>query len=347
MKHPLIFDLDGTLWDSSKSVAEAWTMTGKRILGQDFCITQEQVRAEMGKTMTEIVKDIAPGLSEKERLSFAKILLEEENEYLMDHPGEIREDLLPALRHLAEGGRELYIVSNCQSGYIETFLHALGEDAKLFTDFLCWGDTHQEKNVTIQYLMIRHNILDAIYIGDTKGDEFETRKAGLLFIHAAYGFGEAVAPDAVIDSPKDIPVALFQMAPLIAQRLKARDSIRSTVFTVQQVEKLQEEFFAMHPGSDYAAYLRKARRLARKNGCCDEAFYRIVNMAIDATLAYDIREICPTGPRAGIFAIFLQTWVLFLLFTHIVPMDKAANIDEVFGTDGGIVEFPKGAFNEA
>lgn len=333
MIYPLIFDLDGTLWDSSVQVAESWTLTGRRIVGPDFVVTPEQVRAEMGKTMTEIVADIVPNMEEEARKEFVEVLLSEENDYLMEHPGVFFPDLLLSLKILSEKGHRLFIVSNCQSGYIETFLHALGPDAKLFEGHLCWGDTHEEKNITIQLLMIRHTLRDAIYIGDTHGDEIQTRKADLPFIHAGYGFGKAESPDASINSLYDLDMAILSLEKYFKEREADKDKMRSTAYTLPQLEELQTEFLSLRPDSNYLRFLRKAKRIAKANGCADKAFFAILSIVTDATKAKEIRKTCIPGVQAGIFSIFLQSWVLFLLHTHIVKYGKAHLIDGVFGTD--------------
>ena len=48
--------------------------------------------------------------------------------------------------------------------------------------------------------MERNQYSKAVYIGDTIKDERAAKDAQIPFIHAAYGFGTAEAPDAVIHS---------------------------------------------------------------------------------------------------------------------------------------------------
>ncbi|MDE7279616.1 MAG: HAD hydrolase-like protein, partial [Oscillospiraceae bacterium] len=81
-----------------------------------------------------------------------------------------------------------FIVSNCQSGYIETFLeyHKLG---KYFADFECPGGTGFAKAENIRIVMERNGLEKAVYVGDTQGDLDASDSAGIPFIHAAYGFG--------------------------------------------------------------------------------------------------------------------------------------------------------------
>ena len=45
-------------------------------------------------------------------------------------------------------------------------------------------------------------------MGDTAGDEEASRTAGIPFIYAAYGLGQAAAPDGVIAKIADLPEVL-------------------------------------------------------------------------------------------------------------------------------------------
>lgn len=211
MKKPaLIFDLDGTLWDSAEPVAEAWSEAGRRYLGSSFSLNKEDVYREMGKTMDQIVADLIPDQGDPELMKrIAADLFKTENEYLEKHPGKTFPNVVETLKLLKEKGYRLYIVSNCQAGYIETFLPLV--PSTLFSDHMCWSDTEADKHVTILKQMERANEKEAIYIGDTQGDEKETHLAGLPFIHAAYGFGKAIKPEGVINSFSELPELLEEL----------------------------------------------------------------------------------------------------------------------------------------
>ena len=56
--------------------------------------------------------------------------------------------------------------------------------------------------------MYRNGISNACYVGDTDGDEQAARFANIPFIWAAYGFGSAQVPDAVINSITELPESL-------------------------------------------------------------------------------------------------------------------------------------------
>ncbi len=201
MKAALIFDLDGTLWDSSSVVAESWNEVGRRYYGPSYYVSPEEVRNLMGKTMLEIAEHLLPENAGPEADQFTKECFSYEITYLGPHPGKLFDRELEVLHQLAEHYR-LFIVSNCQNGYIENFMPLVPEG--LIEGFMCFGDTHKPKNFTIRALMERYGIERAAYIGDTAGDEKATRLAGIPFIHAAYGYGQCENPDAVAHSFEDL-----------------------------------------------------------------------------------------------------------------------------------------------
>lgn len=197
----LIFDMDGTLWDSSENVAASWTEVLKREKIKRV-ITEEDMKSVMGLTMTDISDRLFPEMLPERRIELMNTCAEYENEYLSKHGGKLYEGITETLKILSKSHR-LFIVSNCQSGYIEAFLMFYGLD-QYFTDHLCWGDTHEIKGESIKLLMKKNNITDSAYVGDIQGDCDSARYAGIKFIHAAYGFGTVSDPDAVIHSFSDL-----------------------------------------------------------------------------------------------------------------------------------------------
>lgn len=192
----IIFDLDGTLWDSSDNVAASWnTAIGRMGLPQlkDIDLTREDMRRFMGKAMDEIAELMFDMLPKNERMEALEKCISYENDYIAVHGGRLFENEERVLERLSEDHR-LFIVSNCQKGYIEAFLKFSGFGS-FFTDFLCWGDTKQPKSFTIKALMEKNGCKNAVYVGDTQGDCDASLEAGIPFIYAAYGFGGITAPE--------------------------------------------------------------------------------------------------------------------------------------------------------
>ena len=54
-KPGIIFDMDGTLWDSAKGVALSWTEIVHKEYDKERVITTEDIQGVMGRTMDKIV----------------------------------------------------------------------------------------------------------------------------------------------------------------------------------------------------------------------------------------------------------------------------------------------------
>lgn len=188
----VLFDLDGTLWDSVQNITFIWNEGIKGHPAVKKPLTEENVRAIMGLTTKEIGQTLFPDASEKDQ------------DHLMIRCGEAEQRLLPQIGgilypHLEETLAKLktsvplFIVSNCDQGYIEAFLsyHQL---TNYFTDFLCYGDTGNDKAANIRAIVEKHRCLSPVYVGDTEKDRLSANEAGVDFIHAAYGFGTLREP---------------------------------------------------------------------------------------------------------------------------------------------------------
>lgn len=209
MKKALIFDLDGTLWDSSKEVVDSWNVILSEYENGKYVITLEDMQSAMGLTMLDIGHKLWPTLEDERMLSLLARCMEYENKYLVSNPGKLYPNLIETLEKLKKE-YSLFIVSNAQKGYIEAFLEGTDTN-KYFDGHLSWGDTQTTKDLTISKIIELYHLDKAIYIGDTHMDEESTHKAKLPFIHAKYGFGFALNPEGVINSFDELPEVAFQL----------------------------------------------------------------------------------------------------------------------------------------
>ena len=188
MKQGIIFDMDGTLWDSAEQVAASWTLALHQCGYADVVVTKEDMYRTMGRTMDKIAEMLFPFTQGKEREDLLAACCAVENDYLRQHGGKLYPGLRQTMETLQKAGYHLYIVSNCQSGYIECFLKYYSLE-KYFTDHICWGDNKLSKGDNIKLVVERNEIKEAVYVGDIQGDYDSSKEAGIKFIHAAYGFG--------------------------------------------------------------------------------------------------------------------------------------------------------------
>lgn len=183
----IIFDVDGTLWDSTDVVAEAWNLAISEHTDLKADLTGDRLKSLFGKTMEEIFEVILPSLPAKEQTRIGYLCYDYENALLAKKPGTLYEGVYTTLETLSKK-TDLYIVSNCQCGYIEILLETTGL-GRFIKGHLCFGETETPKSQTILKLMEQHHIDSAVYVGDTKGDYDSCQEANIPFIFAEYGFG--------------------------------------------------------------------------------------------------------------------------------------------------------------
>ncbi|MGI9579812.1 HAD family hydrolase [Chryseobacterium sp. RRHN12] len=186
----LIFDLDGTLWDPRATIIEIWN----KVLGKHQLI-QREIKPEdmdqyMGLLAHDIIKDIVPGISDLQVRDLLSEIVAEENKILRIQGGILYDGVEDTLKSLANT-HALFIVSNCQDGYIESFLEYYRFN-DLFTDFESHGRTQKPKADNIRLLMERNQLSfeDSVYIGDTQTDYDSAKTNGLPFVFCKYGFGK-------------------------------------------------------------------------------------------------------------------------------------------------------------
>jgi phosphoglycolate phosphatase len=184
----VIFDLDGTLWDSTANVASAWQKAKEEVIYIKDDITQQTVRSITGMAYDAIFEKLFPYLETSVRNEFKALCAKYELEVLNSKGGELYPDLKPTLQYL-KSKYKLFIVSNCQCGYIETFLRLNNLDST-FSGHQCYGTKSQPKFQNILDIVQDHQLTNPVYVGDTQGDYDSATKAGVPIIFAAYGFGK-------------------------------------------------------------------------------------------------------------------------------------------------------------
>ena len=187
----IIFDLDGTLWDSSNAILEVW----KVIFAEEkIQINKQEIKQLLGFVNQDIIKwiHINKQVSKDKASLVLQKCQQEEVYYLRKNGGTLFSQVKNTLYELARINK-LYIVSNCQRGYIEAFLTFYGIGS-LFKDFECSGNTGKNKAQNIKLILERNKIKNAVYVGDTAGDCDAAIANHLPFVFARYGFGAVMNP---------------------------------------------------------------------------------------------------------------------------------------------------------
>ena len=199
----LIFDVDGTLWDSRGLVAKGYNIQlEKEGLGH-LSVTAEDLKYQFGKVLSAIADSIFGSIPAPERYELLERCMASQYRVLQEDPCDVGyPGVKETIARLAEKHR-LFIVSNSEKGYPQLCIDKMGL-GEYIQDHMCFGDTGTSKGQTIRTLMARNNIESAIYIGDTQGDYEATLEAGLPFIWCTYGFGTPAGYTAKVDAFEEL-----------------------------------------------------------------------------------------------------------------------------------------------
>lgn len=198
----IIFDLDGTLWNATEQLSKIWSSVVSKYPEIKREITVTELESVMGKTLEEIGEKFFPRQTKEMQKKIVLECCEKQCPILEKDGGKLYPLVPETLKYLSKK-YGLFIVSNCQNGYIPAFLkaHNLKE---YFTDFECPGATGLSKGENINLIIKRNNLKSPVYVGDTNGDFLSAKFAKIPFVFASYGFGKVSSPNYTIKTFSDL-----------------------------------------------------------------------------------------------------------------------------------------------
>ena len=205
----ILFDLDGTLWDACPQLTVSWNQALELHRVPRAPLTTQEIRDCMGLLLRDIAEKLLPMLPVPQQDAVIADCVRLELEYLARHGSTLfprEEETLAALKE----GCPLFIVSNCEDGYIQAFFAGCGT-GKYFTDLESAGKTRLPKSENIRLVVERNELRNPVYVGDTALDASSAKEAGVAFLHAAYGFGKVEGVPAVPDFAS-LPGALEKLS---------------------------------------------------------------------------------------------------------------------------------------
>ncbi|MCR5311091.1 MAG: HAD family hydrolase [Lachnospiraceae bacterium] len=197
----LIFDIDGTLWNTTDVVATAWNRAVRESGLSDLSsltVTGDMLKKEFGKPMDVIADDLFGDIDKDVKADLLKRCCRYEHEAIEKCTDDLTYKGVRETMRLLSKKHRLFIVSNCQDGYIELVMAKNGI-TDIIEDYECFGRTGLQKDENIRLVIDRNGLKSPVYIGDTLGDMEATHKAGIPFVFARYGFGNVSDHEYVID----------------------------------------------------------------------------------------------------------------------------------------------------
>lgn len=184
----VVFDLDGTLWDTCVPCAVGWNNVLRKHGIAFREITADDIRAVVGRSHEDCIRQVFTGFPEDRIALLTAETATEDVRLIAEVGGVLYPGVADGIERLSRR-LPLFIVSNCQAGYIETFLGWSGL-GKHVVDFECWGNTGLPKAANLRRLIDRNGLRSPVMVGDTPGDQSAAGECGVPFVFVDYGFGE-------------------------------------------------------------------------------------------------------------------------------------------------------------
>ena len=181
----IIFDLDGTLWDTVIPTHKA--ANDIAIENNLKEVSLQTIINGMGKDKVYNAQKYYPDIDLNKALELLNESSKRNEYYLKNKEANLYPDVEKALRNLSQK-YDLFIASNCfDDDYINTFKSYLNV---YFKDSIAAGTLNINKAEAIKLLIERNNLDTAIYVGDTQLDLESANEANIPFIYCTYGFGK-------------------------------------------------------------------------------------------------------------------------------------------------------------
>ena len=194
----IVFDLDGTLWQTKQSYIYAY---------QKLCSKYHKtpmnnfndVLEYMGVKVDVLLKDLFPEITDQRVI--IKEALNYSIEYIINNPSNTCfQHCYEVLKSLSEK-YNIYIISNCLKEYVETFLK-ISNTTNFIKDFYTIELGEKSKHLN----KITNNYTEkAIFVGDDIEDynQIDNHKM-VYFVYAKYGYKECNVYDYHIDTLSDL-----------------------------------------------------------------------------------------------------------------------------------------------
>ncbi len=198
----ILFDLDGTLWETIDSTYTSLNTIAKKYNYKE--ISKDLVLKNYGNTKKDSAELLFPYLNLEEAFK----ALDESDVINVQNLTENGGYLYPGLEETLftlQQDYDLYIVSNTSTKkYIESFLIS-SRLFKYFKDYVAASEIILSKGNAIIKLMDDYYIEDAIYVGDTLKDKEAADTASIPFIQCLYGFGQNLNCEYSINDITELP----------------------------------------------------------------------------------------------------------------------------------------------
>ncbi|MCL6573728.1 MAG: HAD hydrolase-like protein, partial [Bacillus sp. (in: Bacteria)] len=194
-KFPIIFDLDGTLFNCKELSNETFPRTLQALADRHPTGIEIQYYPKYDQFLGMVTDDIFTKLlpnATKELIEEAKQLLIETEFELIPIYGELYQGVEEILVSLSENGFPLYIASNGSKEYVHKVVEVFSL-GKYFSGIYSAGEQETKSKIDLVRLLLTANLFknSGVMVGDRHSDIEAGRLNQLTTVGCLYGFGDA------------------------------------------------------------------------------------------------------------------------------------------------------------
>jgi len=208
----IIFDLDGTIFDTREDIADAVNFARTRFGKSELAV--DEVTSMVGHGISVLAQEAFEGCGVDSDAAREAIM-----EYYTANPGR-KAQLYPGVRETISGlDQTLTIVSNKPKVLVEALLreHGLTD----FFEFVAGGDTFTKRKpdpMAVEFILKRYGVSrdEVCVVGDHSPDIEMAKRAGVSSVYCNYGFfgDDSVGADLCIDALDELPGVLARLSPI-------------------------------------------------------------------------------------------------------------------------------------
>ncbi len=191
----VLFDVDGTLFSSESIITDTYLREFRKFQvshGKPSRLPDHgAVMDQIGKPIVEIFQNLAPDLTEEERIRLSENILEDLVRTILEGGGEYYPGVVPTHEELHRRGCRIFAASNGRYPYIDAILTAK-KIKQFYSDIPVVDNRTIHNKVELVKSILEKNGLDpgeTLMVGDRYSDRDAALENGCYFVACRYGHG--------------------------------------------------------------------------------------------------------------------------------------------------------------
>ena len=238
----IIFDLDGTLWQTSDSYIYAYHKLCE-FYNVSNRVPDEMILSCLGVKLDVFLPKLFPNVEDQRELAFRAMGYS--IEYLLNNPVGCCYDGVAQMLEILSKKYSIYIVSNCLDAYVETFMK-ISDTTHCISGFYTIQSGQKQEHIK----KIAASGGKTLFVGDSNDDRCSVEDHfGVLFCYAGYGYKECSSYAYKIDAP-------IQLLDVVEQIEEKERQLDGKAYRIISYGENQLTLIHNPDGSEYFGFVR-------------------------------------------------------------------------------------------